>query len=355
VELLSDERVRRRRVDAQLLHRPRRSDPAALVRHLTGVQAQVLPAAGLALRARTEGLTGEAVDRARVRNRSIVLTWAMRGTLHLIPAADHDWLVSLTTEPRIANAHRRLRQEGVPAGDAERALGLIGRALESNGPMFRRELAEHLARAGIRTEGQAIAHLVWLAGAHGVACHGPDRDGEATFVLARDWLGRTKPRRPAHPAAELAVRYLRAHAPATPADLAAWSGLRARDATAAWRAIERRLEEHATRRGPMWSLRSSAAAEPEAVVRLLPAFDEFLLGWRDRDLIATPADWRRINRGGGWMHPVVLEDGRAVATWRWSRADPEPEVAPFSRLPPTTRTAIAEEASDFRRYHGGGG
>src|SRR5262249_1021780 len=156
--------------------RPSKRAPAAVVRHLTGVQAQVLAAAALALRARSEGLTTQRVDRARVGDRSIVLCWAMRGTLHLVPAEDHAWLVPLTTEPRIANADRRLRQEGVPPTDSERAMRQIGRELDRNGPMLRRELAERLERGGIRTKGQAIAHLVWLACALGIACHGPDRD-----------------------------------------------------------------------------------------------------------------------------------------------------------------------------------
>jgi len=349
---LDDDAIRRRRVAAQWLHRPRRASPAAVVRHLTGVQAQVLSAAGLALRSRTEGLTHDRVDRARTRDRSIVLAWAMRGTLHLIPAEDHGWLVPLTTEPRLANARRRLRQEGVTAGDEERAMRLVGRALEAEGPMSRRELAERLQRRGIRVEGQAIAHLAWLACAQGIACHGPDRDGEPAFVLVGDWLdrGRGRTERPDAALGELAVRYLRAHAPATPADLAAWSGIRASDAARAWRAVERRLVEVPTERGAMWTLRSTRTNEPTDVVRMVPAFDEFLLGWRERGLVATAAEWRRINRGGGWLRPVVLHDGRAVGTWRWPKGAAEPDVQPFRRLGQGVRTAIARETEEIRRF-----
>jgi mono/diheme cytochrome c family protein len=349
---LTDDRIRRRRVAAQLLHRPRRQSPAALVRHLAGVQAQVLAAAGMALRARTEDLTPARVHRARTGDRSIVLCWAMRGTLHLVPAEDHAWLVPLTTEPRISNAHRRRRQEGVPAGDVDRAVRLIGRELDRNGPLLRAELAERLERRGIRTEGQAIAHLVWLACVRGVSCHGPDRDGEPAFVRTDDWLGRTKPRDPEDALAELAIRYLRAHAPATPADLAAWSGVRTGDATRAWHAIERRLAEIPTERGAMWSLRGADADEPEGVVRLLPSFDEFLLGWKDRDLVASAADWRRINRGGGWLHPVVLADGRAVATWTRERSHGSVAVQPFRRLPNGTGRDITGESRDVERFLG---
>jgi hypothetical protein len=330
-------------VGAQLLHRPTRTSPAAVVRHLTGVQAQVLSGAELAIRARADGVTVMRVDRARLRDRSIVIAWAMRGTLHLIPAEDHGWLVRLTTEPRLANAHRRLRQEGVPAADVERGIRAIATVLERDGPLLRRELAERLARRGIRTEGQAIAHLVWLASARGLACHGPDRDGERTFVHVRDWLGEPERLDPEAALAEIAVRYLRAHAPGTPADLAAWSGLRAGDARRAWRAVEDRLVEVATRRGPMWELRSRRRAEaPRGVTRLLPAFDEYLLGWRDRSLIAPAGDWKRINRGGGWLHAVVLDDGRAIGTWR-ARSGGGAEVESFAPLSDSVERRIRAE------------
>src|SRR2546422_9497727 len=119
--ILRDEDVRRARIAAQLLHRTGRRSVVALVAHLTGVQAQILPAASLALRARRAGLTAAAVDRARTRDRSILLCWAMRGTLHLIAADDHAWLVPLVIERRNANAHRRLRQEAVTGSQATKA------------------------------------------------------------------------------------------------------------------------------------------------------------------------------------------------------------------------------------------
>ena len=306
------------------------------------MQAQVLPAAGLALRARSEGLTQGRVDRARLRDRSIVLTWAMRGTLHLIAAEDLGWLVPLTTEPRLANAHRRLAQEGVPAGEWDRAVATIQRLVE-DGPRTRSEIAAGLRRRRVRTDGQAIAHLLWLASSRGVICHGPDRDGRPCFVLVRDWLDARDAMDPGAAPAELAVRYLRAHGPATPEDLAFWSGLRMRDARRGWAAIGDRLEEVPTARGPRWSLRDQRQRARRGLVRLLPAFDEYLLGWRDRALVASAAAWKAINRGGGWLHPVVLHDGRAVATWTRTR-DAEIQVRPFGKLSPTVVRAAEREA-----------
>ena len=351
---LTGDEVRRLRVAAQRLHRPGRSSATELVRHLTGVQAQVLSAAALALRARTEGLAGERVTEARVHERSIVLTWAMRGTLHLITAEDYGWLVPLVLGPRVAHAHRRLRQEGVTAPQSEVAVRSIGRMLERNGPLGRSEIAERLRRRGIRTEGQAIAHILWLAAARGVICHGPDRGRDQRFVLVRDWLGEPEPMERDPALAELAVRYLAAHGPSEPADLALWSGIFVADARRAWTSIADRLVEVRTTNGIRWSLRSRAGGAPRRLVRLLPAFDEYLLGWKDRET-AVPTEHRaEVNRGGGWIRPVLLVDGRAVGTWSTNRTSNalRLEVRPFS--PPATwiRSAIDAEAQDLGGFLG---
>jgi winged helix DNA-binding protein len=349
---LTDDQVRRLRTAAQLLHRPRRYSALDLVRHLTGVQAQVLSAAGLAFRARAVGLAAREVDRARLIDRSIVLTWAMRGTLHLIAAEDYGWLQPLVIEARIANAHRRLIEEGVPAEQPAKAVRLIARMLEREGPLIRSEIADRLNRQAIRTEGQAIAHLVWLAAAQGVICYGPDRDGEQCFVLVRDWLGKQKPMEREAALAELAVRYLTAHSPATPADMAFWSGLRLSDAKRAWTAIQDRLVALETDRGTRWALRSQEGPAPRGLVRLLPAFDEYLLGWRERDIVASAEQWARVNRGGGWLHPVVLHDGRVVATWRMERSSKNLsiEIKPFDRLSPAVRRGVATEADGIAAF-----
>jgi hypothetical protein len=349
---LTNDGLRRRRVAAQLLHRGGRMSPAGVVRHLVGVQAQVLSAAGLAFRARTRGLTIGSVERARIGDRSIVLTWAMRGTLHLVASEDYNLLVPLVTEPRKANSHRRLKQEGVPSDLAERAIGLIARMLEREGPLTRSEIAQRLSRRGIRTEGQAIAHLAWLAAVERGICFGPDRDGERTFVLVRDWIDAPASPDPDTVLGDLVLRYLRSHGPAAPMDLAAWSGIRLSDAKRAWKAIGHRLVEVGTPSGPLWSRRSLDDEAPRGGVRLIPSFDEYLLGWKDRGF-AVPSEWKeRINRGGGWVHPVVLVDGRAVGSWSMQ---PEPNrlrlvVLSFSPSTPALRRGVAAEAEDVASF-----
>jgi winged helix DNA-binding protein len=353
---LTDDRLRRLRVAAQHLHHPRRRSAVDLVRHLTGVQAQILSAAGLALRARTAGLTLARVDRARLRDRSIVCTWAMRGTLHLIAAEDHGWLPPLVLERQLDRSRRRLRQMGMTGDEPDRAVRAIERILVREGPRTRAELAERLQRRGFRMKEWPISyHLLLLASAGGGVCPGPDRGRDRTFVPVRDWIGETRTIDRDAALAELAVRYLAAHGPAEPADLAFWSGIRMADARRAWGAVEDRLVEvHAGPNRTLWMLKRRKADAPGGVVRLLPSFDEYLLGWKDRGSIAGRDGWRKINPGAGWYHPAVLVDGRGAGTWKTERRSDivSIQVEPFSELTPSGRKGIADEAADVGRYLG---
>ena len=324
-----------------------------VVAHLVGVQAQLLGAAGLALAARSDGLTENAVIAARLEERSIVLTWAMRGTLHLVTAEDFDRFVPLVTEPHVGRSLRRLREEGVPPGDTERACDLIERVLSRDGPLTRAEIAARLRHRRIRTDGQAIAHLLSLAAAQRGVCFGPDRGGERTFVLARDWIGTPK-RSTGHDDAlrELALRYVRSHAPATADDFTAWSGLRVRDARKAWAAIAPHTRQVRTPFGMMTSPRARLAEAPEGDVRLVPDLDEYLLGWRDRGF-AVPSEHRRdVNAGGGFVRPTVLRDGTAIATWRIDRIPSRVvlEVRSFNRPTAATRRAVLSEANRLKAF-----
>ena len=261
------------RAARQLLHRPPGATPEGIVRHLLAVQAQDARAARLALRARGAGLTAGDVDDALDR-RELVVGWLARGTLHLVAAEDYPWLLGLTAPTRLATSRRRLSQEGVGADDARRAVAVVERALGDDGPLTRDELAERIGAKGIRTEGQATPHLLMLAALHGVAVLGPRRDGRPAFVLAADWLGEAPPsalvgRARERALAELARRYLTAHAPASDADLAAWSGLARRDARAGLTAIASELTELGGGRAELAGAPQAPGIEP----RLLGPFD----------------------------------------------------------------------------------
>jgi hypothetical protein len=335
--------LRRRRAAAQLLHRPRAAGPAEVVAHLLAVQAQDLRAARLALRARADGMRAAAIG-AALDDRSLVVGWLCRGTLHLVGREDYPWLLALTAPGRLTANARRLGQEGVTPDDARRALAIVERALADEGPLTRAELAERIAAAGIRTEGQATPHLLMLAALRGVAVLGPLRENGHAFALASDWLGTERPVDRDVALAELARRYLRGHGPASAADLAAWAGLPLRDARAGLEAIASELTEHRD----LVDLAGRDPA-PEAIPpRLLPAFDPYLLGWKDRAFAVPARHAKRVHPGGGMVRATATADGLAVGTWTLPGGKVALDL--FAGVDARAQAALAAEADEVERF-----
>lgn len=331
------------RLTAQGLAGPPLADPVAVVERLLAVQGQDPRGFRLAVRARTEGLTAADVERAMSEDRSLVVTWLNRGTLHLVSSEDYPWLQVLTTPPLLTSSARRLRQEGVSETEAERALATIETALAGEGPLARVQLRERIDAAGVRTEGQAMIHLLFLAAVRGVVVRGPMIGKQHAYVLVRDWLGEQKPIDRERALAELARRYLVGHQPATDRDLAKWSGLPLRDVRAGLEAIAAELEQGD---GDLLRLSGRPAAEGIPPPRLLGAFDPVLLGWTSREPVLGDHEPRVVT--GGLFRPFAMADGRAVAGWKWAKD--EVTMDPYESLPPKHAAAFGTDATDVARF-----
>ena len=311
------------------------------------MQAQDGRGARLAVRARTTGLTAADVDRA-LADRSLVITWLNRGTLHLVRSQDYWWLHHLTTPRLVTGNARRLDQEGVPPDAAERAVTTVQRALAAEGPLTRAQLRERVAATGVRTEGQAVVHILVLACLRGLVVRGPVVGGEQAFVLVSDWLGAPPPVDRDVALTELARRYLAGHGPASDRDLARWAGLPLRDVRRGLAAIASELVEL---EDGLVDLAGRPESDELPPPRLLGAFDPLLLGWTSRAPIL--GDNQTIVTVNGLFRPFALVRGRAVATW--GLRDGRVTVAPFEPLAPDDAAALDVEAANVVRFLDPGG
>jgi hypothetical protein len=301
------------RLTAQALAGAPLTSPEAVAERLLAVQGQDPRGARLAVRARTAGLTAADVDRALGEDRTLLVTWLNRGTLHLVRREDYPWLQALTTPPlRTANA-TRLRQTGVSARQAEKGVATIERALAAEGPLTRPQLKERLEAARVPTAGQALVHVLFAAALAGLTVRGPVVGKEQAYVLVRDWLGAQPKVDRGRALAELARRYLAGHGPAGDRDLARWAGLPLRDARAGLEAIAGELEQ---RPDGLVDLAGRPPPEPLPPPRLLGAFDPLLLGWSSREEVVGPH--KLLVTINGIFRPFALVGGRAVGTWRLS-------------------------------------
>jgi hypothetical protein len=335
--------VLRERLAAQLVAGPPARDPVAVAERLLAVQAQDPRGYRLAVRARTSGLTAADVDRALTEDRSLVVTWLNRGTLHLVRAEDYAWLHALTAPPHVARAMRRLDEEGVDAGDADRGVAAIEHSLAEEGPLGREQLGERIARAGVRTEGQALIHLVALASVRGLAVRGPVVDGAHAYVLVRDWLGEPGAVDREAALGELARRYLAGHGPASERDLARWAGVGLRDARAGLAAVAPELRR---RNDGMVELAEGPPAGELPAPRLLGPFDPILLGWTSREEVLGGSEAAVV--AGGILRPFALVEGRAAATWTMPGG--RVTLKPFGLLAKADAAALEEDAADVVRF-----
>jgi hypothetical protein len=356
---LSDEQTLLLRLRAQRLWVPDSASVtvAQVVKGVCGLQAQEAPAAVLAMRVRSTGLMASDFDSAQHHQRSIVRTWCMRGTLHVVTAEDFTWLVPLLGPHFILQTRHRYRQLGLDEDTCERGVRTIRDALAAQGPLTREDVARHLTAHGIPAEGQATIHLIRRAALEGIVCIGPDQGAKPTYVLVQDWLGQGRAPAPDAARAELARRYLAAYGPAGPGDLAAWSGLGIGQARQAWELITSQLIQVEVRDGTAWMLKTQADRLHEPlvhppIVQLLPKFDTYLLGYSSRDLVVEPQHAKRIHPGGGLLYPTLLVNGRAGGVWSAKRRGKRLEVVvePFAGLTAEIRHGLEAEIADLSRF-----
>jgi len=330
------------RLTAQRLSGPQTRDVVETTRHLLAVQGQDPRGARLALRARTSGTHVSDVDRALTAERSLVITWVNRGTLHLI-AAEDEALLHLLTTPQLRRANeRRLAQEGVSEAAAERGVAALVTALAEHGMMNRRELRDVLDRADVPTAGQALVHVLFRATLDGLIVRGPVVEGEHAFVLVADWLGERPKLERTSALAELARRYLAGHGPALEQDLANWASLPLRDVRAALASIARELEMRPD--GLVDLRRREVAALPPP--KLLGPFDPVLHGWKRREFVL--GDAVGVVTTNGIFRPVVLVDGRAVGTW--TMPDGRVRMSLWEDLPEDVSAALERESAAVEEY-----
>jgi len=280
----------------------------------------------------------------------------MRKTIHLIPTDDAGWWLPLFEPETQRWSRRRLEQLGLPAARQDKALGVIARALADEGPLTRTEARERVEAAGVRLTQQTGMHIALTAVLSGIACLGPDRGKTTCLVSREDWLGKMPKFDRAKALAELARVYVRAFAPVTDRDFAYWSGLPLRDVRAGLESIAKEIEEVRVGDQTMLAPRGGLPRLPvKGQVRMCGNFDTYLLGWKDRSFSVASEHATHVKEGGGgWIRPVILEDGIVVGGWRSTRKGGKLEIT--LNLPKAERerlgAKIDAEVADLERFEG---
>lgn len=360
-----------------LLERAPAKSLLSVVREMGGAQAQLLPAAQISLWSRVGDLELFQIEEA-FRERILVKASCMRRTLFLVPSRDLAIFVRGSAR-RAEKEIRWARGKGVPDRVIDAAIDAALGALDQ--PLTRPEIAERVSQTlGVRMRAAhgggwghqkklaavpvgklvyPVVDLLHLAAARGVVCYGPNRGNEPTFVRADAWIPQWQDVTREQAEGSLLRLYLQAFGPATAADFALWTGITLTDAREIWAREQADLAPVSVECETAVVLRKDldelARAEFEhPLVRLLPYFDSFLLGHRDREHLVAMKHRPKVYRAQGWIAPVVLVDGRVAAVWEHARQENRllVNVTKFGPISRRIAAGIREEARDLGRFLG---
>ena len=359
-------RVAAWRVQRQFLDR--RAPAGSLVAvasRLCGLHAQLLSSAELTAWARIEDVQRESIQRALWNDRTLVKTWAMRGTLHLLPADELPlWHAALGRSPRYLREALWKKYFGITLKELERLTAAVGRALDGR-VLTREALADEVGRlTRSRAFATKLATSSWgtvlkPAAFTGQLCFAPSEGQRVCFTHPHSWLpGRGTAVDPHEAPALVARRFLTAYGPATYHDLARWwtgGGVAtAREWIAALGedvcAVDLNGSQAWLLSADLRKLRDLSLTRS---VRLLPAFDPYVIAashHADQLLPGIPRS--RVYRPQGWISPVLLVNGRIDGIWRHAitRSRIEIVIEPFVKLSGWARRAAGEEADRLAAF-----
>lgn len=335
--------------------------PEAAATALAGVQAQILPAAALALWNRTSGLDYLHFEALLYEQRTLVKIWAQRGTLHLFASAEWPLIYAMLSE-RATWLERKVGRDGGDVAVYRANVHQIAELLRQSATLGRSDLrAAGLAldQEHLSSWGGIFADLV----RKGYACHARPVNGEGRFAHREVWLPQLdwQPPSAAEAGAAIARRYLQTYGPATLADLAYWSGLPAAVVRGWLAAHGDEIDELSGAGQPLLMLRSDSAdlhaAPPERdgwPVQLLYRFDPLLLGHKDKHWLVDAQYYNRVWRPAGHIEGTLLEHGRIAGVWRYDRAPRGLTIAlqVFAPLADHVRAAVEAQAGAIAAFFG---
>ena len=329
--------------------------PRDVVAALGAMQAQDYRSALWAVGLRLSGSCEADVERT-VAGATVVRTWALRGTLHFLAATDVRWILGLVAPRVIAAGAYRRRQLEIDDSTLARSRDLFLDVLSPGRLLARTEAMGLLESAGIKTSGQRGIHILWQLTLEGLLCQATPQGRQQTFALLKDWVpqGETKDRGGA--LTELASRYFTSHGPATLSDFVWWSGLTVADARIGVALAQTRLARANLADSEYWmSKELTSPGEASRDVYLLPGFDEYVLGYADReialDAIAAP---RIVPGGNGVFRPTIVVNGRVVGTWRLGNLTRGASIVDiFSPLDAAASDSLSQALRDYDDYISG--
>jgi winged helix DNA-binding protein len=342
------------RLQNQRLTQNKLDDPAAVVEWLGAVQSQDYAGAKWAIGLRTNGLTEPDLDRA-FADGSILRTHLLRPTWHFVTPADIRWMLALTG-PRVHQANASMyRNLELDAAILKRSRSVLEKMLRDNHQRTRLELIAALNEAGISTDDLLRGtYIIMHAELDGLICSGARRGKQFTYALLEERAPQVKALTRDESLAELVTRYFQSHAPATLRDFCVWSGLTMADARNGIESVKSKFISEAINGQIYWfadTKWSPKRKEPAAF--LLPNYDEYFIGFKDRSAIGVVAQGAGIKGDDpSLLANILILDGQIVGGWRRTLKKNEVLVVAslIIKLTKAEERAVADAVEQFGTF-----
>jgi hypothetical protein len=334
-----------------------------VVSNLGGLHAQLTSCAELTLWARVEGLLPGRVSELLWQERQLVKTWAMRGTLHLLPSAEYwDYQAVFAANDNYLKP-AWLRYFGFTLDEIKQVIAGVGQALDGQ-VLTRQELAGAVGRVtGSPALGEKLndswGSVLKPASYQGQLCFGSSQGQNVRFARPDRWLKMPRPAtvEKVKPFLDMARRFLAANAPATTEDYARWRGITPAQAKTQLKDMGEETCQVELDGERYWLLAKDLpqvqATEPPGIARLIPAFDQYIIGATLQVDKLTPGPFKkRIYRPQGWISAVLLVDGRMEGTWKYEQKGKRllVKIAPFREQPGWVKPQVEAEAARLAAY-----
>lgn len=315
------------------------------------MQAQDYGQALWAIASRMKHGTIADVERA-IEDGKIIRTWPMRGTIHFIPAEDADWMLKLTGIRILTADARRQQQLGLTPEIINKSSELIKKKLKGGKRLSRPGVMELLESNGILTGQGRGYHILFALAISGLINIGPMEGKQQTFVLLHEWAPNQRKLSADEALGTLASRYIQSHGPATVKDFATWTKLNLTESRRAF-SLAKNVAHYDVDGAEYWMTQNLTPAKP-ARAYFLAAFDEYFIGYKNRDAVIDPAHKDKVVPGGnGVFKPTLIVDGQIAGIWQRTikKNHVDIKVVPFWPLD-ITQNELEEAAAPYATFIG---
>jgi hypothetical protein len=316
------------------------------------LQAQDFKMSKWAFGVRLKGSKEPAINKA-IDSGEIIRTHLLRPTWHFSSSGDVSWLLELTAAQIKASAKSRDKQLGLTDSIFRKSNNIIEKSLRNGDHLTREELVSQLISANIDVGENRASHLLLRAEMEGIICSGRLKDDKQTYVLLPLWIPKTKSFYRDEALKELARRYFTSHGPATLQDFNWWSGLSSSDSKLALELNKADLHSEVIENQSYWFADSSILPKKDPdEIYLLPAYDEFLISYRDRSASLPSSNQSKAVSNNGIFYPTIVKSGRILGTWKHSanRERVILEMNIFDKHDPGKELDFTEAAARYAKF-----